>query len=172
MKLLHLQIPQPTSKHSRDIFRFPDAHERRSLFPRDPCAKLERREQSGSLGRPDARGTKQLGGGSLGQPPERSVGNSQQPPGHLEDVASPSSRTYQDGKKFGGRQRRCPKRPEALPRPIAFGKRGNLNVHARTWREKQNDVVALSGGTGLNLRRQLTKCLRRPRVPPRTSLHL
>src|SRR4051812_20534470 len=61
VKLLHLEIPQPSTKQAHDIFGVPDARTRRPLLPRDSGTQLEGRNQPPRLGWADAPGPKQLG---------------------------------------------------------------------------------------------------------------
>src|SRR5690348_5412534 len=144
VKLLDLQVAQPATKQAGDIVRFPDSHRRRPLFAREPGTQLEGGEQPGRLGGPDARGLQQLAPWPGSQPPKRAVTDVQQPPGNLEDAGRGAARSYQDGNKFGGRQRGGPEGPEPLAWAITRWQGG--------WRGKHRPTITpRPGRAGANM---------------------
>jgi len=90
VELLDLEITQPGTKQTKNVFGFPYSLHRPSLFPRGAGTQFEGGDESAGLGGTDAPGAQELRAGTLGQPAKRPLSELQELSGQLQHVLAAS----------------------------------------------------------------------------------
>ena len=132
MKFFNLQVSKPGGEEPDDVLRLADADGGGPGFLAQPGGELKGRQKPGGLGRANAGRSLELGGGTGGQLPKRTIRNAEESRRQLERGLGTGPGAEDDGKQLDRGQRPGAKRPEAFPRAITIGEGGKGSRHPRS----------------------------------------